>query len=149
MPNQLISCHCQPPFNYSWTTSRKTNNQTKYQTKSRVYCLWQKSLSLWTLWCVTEPCNQRLSASCYRVDTKNCAHICARKGMKRELWNPPQLAIGNATFQVWKDLLPGALFVLGCWTHPSPPPLSLSLSQQSSHAVLPLLRQANSEPGSC
>ena len=69
-----------------------------------------------------------------------------RKRMKRELWNPPRLATGKATFQERKDLLPGALFALECWTHPSPPPLSLSLSQQSRLAALPLLRHANSEP---
>lgn len=66
--------------------------------------------------------------------------------MKRELRNPQWLAADSVVFQEGKDLLPGALFVLECWTHPFPPPLSLSLSQQSSHAVLPLLRHANSEP---
>lgn len=86
-PNRLISCHCQPQFNYSWTTSRgkkqkqKQHNKqaTKSQTKSPIYCLWQQSLSHWTLWCVTEFCKERLSVSRCQVDTKNCAPICAQK----------------------------------------------------------------------
>ena len=146
MPKRLISCHCQPRFNYSWTTSWKTTNQQSSKLKVASIVSDKRAI-------LTEPSdvsgNPVTRDFAYHVAKwiLRTVHIFVpKKGMKRELWNPPWLASDNATFQEGKDLLPGALFVLECWTHPSPPPLSLSLSQQSSHAVLPLLQHANSEP---
>lgn len=138
-PNRLISCHCQPRSIYSWTTSRKTTNQQSSKLKvasivsdKRAFLIGLGDVSL-------NPVTRDFAYLVAKWIPRTVHISVPRKGMQRELWNPPWLAGGDATFQEGKDLLPGALFVLECWTHPSPPPLPLSLSQQSSHAALPLL----------
>lgn len=149
MPHRLIGCHCWPRFNCSWATGRKTNNQQSIKLKVPSI-VFDKRAFLIEPWDVSlNPVTRDLADHVAKWILRTVHISVPSKGMKRELGNPQWQAADNATFQEWKDLLPGALFVLECWTHPSPPPLSLSLSQQSSHAVLPLLQHANSEPGSC
>lgn len=155
LPRHLTECHINPSAvtaSHSWTILEQaaeppaTTYHQSLKLKVASTCLSPKSLSHWTPWCVTAPGNQRLRVSRCQVDANNCAHICAQEKAWKGNFEMPSGWPLTILFQEGKDLLPGALFVWECWTHPSPPPRSLSLSQQASHAGLPPLGHANSEP---
>lgn len=127
-PNRLISCHCQPRLNYSWTTRRKTTSQQSSKLKVASTAS-DKRAFLIGPWDVSRnPVTRDFAYHVARWIPRTVHIFVPRRGMQRELRNPPWLAGDGTTFQEGKDLLPGALFVLECWTHPSPPPLPLSLT---------------------
>ena len=82
-PNRLISCHCQPQFNYSWTTSRKNKTNKQQSLKLKVRSIVSDNRAF-----LIEHCDVSLSSvkrdwayhvSRCQVDTKNCAYIYAQK----------------------------------------------------------------------